>query len=786
MSAQTTATLLEIAAALGISRQAANKRASKEGWPYQAEARGGKPTKIYPIGTLPAAVARAAYMYMRNQEDGHDANDQGNSIDSASAGLCGGAAVGGAAVAGGDRLGGRAPHASAHANHRPDRFGKPVGSDGDHANHRPDRFEKPVGSDGDHLVAQQDGGKRVAVPAVATGHFDPADLNAAQRETDYARRAIREFVEAYPAGVKAALTHLNVAHAEGMLTKRLAWACDACHDKKRAGQQLNAKTYYNWLNIKAQRGSLAPAKKAKSAHIQPWHADAVALRQRPQGSTLTWIHEQLTARKHAVSYHQVARFFREQFSALDQLKGRYTGSKLRSHKFYQHRTSAGLAPADEVHADGWNTHFSAPHPVTGEFVTYEVWHFHDVATRYVTPPGLGLTEQFEVIAKGLENFIRVFGRPVHVQTDSTKIIRGSDRFTKAVHSLEERIGCTIVHPKEVGNSQANGICENFNTSWLDKQSRALATYQSPKQMDELSFKRVKKLTGQMVKAGQAGDYDLAEKLHGDAERMGKGRVFRSHQEAIDWINEIVAAFNDRPHRALKRVRGDDGKLRHQTPHEALAEHIGNGWEPVAVEEDELIDLFRPVALVKVSRETVSPYGGMRYRNPDVLGHWNGKEVLVSYDIHDWRQVWVNTPQGEPICTAEFVAATGYRAQSARDAGEEKRAKAQIRSHENKIKKIRIERMGGDAIEGEFTSDDGLISVREVIDLPRVEKPAPLRSAWEVMAEMDAEAARKNPKPAAEKPAREMTWEETKMYLYGGGKDLREAEETEIPEEVAAR
>jgi putative transposase len=630
---------------------------------------------------------------------------------------------------------------------------------------------------------------RAAVATENTGavkraiHIDPATLNTHQRETDYARRAIREFVESYPGSVIGALTHLNIAHVDGTLSKRLAWAYANCHDKVRHGQTLNKKTYYNWLGNAKERGSLAPAKIEKQIEIQPWHLAAVALKQRPQGSTLTWIHEQLEAHGYTVSYHQVARFFRDQFSAIDQLKGRYTGSKLRSHKFYQHRTSAGLAPADEVHADGWNTHFSAPHPSTGEFVTYEVWHFHDVATRYVTPPGLGLTEQFEVISKGLENYMRVFGRPQHVQTDSTKIVKGSDRFTKAAHSLEERIGCTIVHPKEVGNSQANGICENFNSSWLDKQSRALATYQNPKQMDELSFKRVKKLTSAMVKAAESGDVVTAEQKHAEAERMGKGRVLRSHQEAIDWLNGIVEAFNDRPHRSLKKVRGEDGKLRHQTPREALAEHVANGWEPVAVDEDELIDLFRPLARVKVQRETVTPYGGMRYRNPDVLGHWNDKLVIVSYDIHDWRQVWVKTEAGEPICTAEFVAATGYRAQSARDAAEEKRAKAQIRSLENKIKRVEAERLGGAVIEHLDANPDGLISARDLIDLPASEfKREALRDVRDVLAELDAEAEKAQP-TKAKKPAREMTWEETKMFLYGGGKDLREEEEP--LEEVAA-
>jgi len=694
----TMTTLAEIAAALGFSRQAANKCATKESWPYQEEAVRGGRRRVYPLASLPKDVATAVYLYQ------HDVV---------------------AALA-------------------------------------PAKSAVPA-------VAR-------SVPAVvaarALAPVDAADLDEHQRIAKDARKTIREFVEDYPKGVEAALAHLNVAHGAGMLTTHLAWAYEHCHDKVRAGQTLKTKTYYNWLAANKARGTLAPAKKHKAMTVQPWHLAAVALRQRPQGSTLRWIHDQLVEQKHAVSYDQVARFFREQFSSLDQLKGRFTGSKLRSHKFYQHRTNEGLAPADEVHADGWNTHFSAPHPVTGEFVTYEVWHFHDVATRYVTPPGIGLTEQFEVIAKGLENFVRVFGRPLIVQTDSTKIIKGSARFTQAAQSLEARIGCTIVHPQEVGNSQANGICENFNMSWLDKRSRELATYQNPKQMDELSFKRVQKLTAAKVRAESTGDLALAAQKKQEAQRMGRGLVFDSPDQAREWILRVCEEYNDRPHRSLPKVSDPaSGKRRHQTPREALAEHVANGWEPVAVDGDTLIDLFRPHAVVKVTRETVTPYGGMRYRNPDVLGHWNGKDVVVAYDIHDYRMVWVKDLHGAPICEAAFVHATGYRAQTAYEAAEEKRAKVQIRSHENKIKKIEATRMGGAVIEAERVK-----TIADFLDLDAVEarfaaKPVREKTLLDFLPET----------PAEKEP--ESSYMDTVLWLRGEGK---KPGSDETPKEVAAR
>lgn len=649
-----TATLNEIAAAMGCGKKKAWSTANKEAWPFHEVAHPGGKRRQYPLASLPKTVRSAVMAH---------------------------------------RLNAAAP-----------------------------------------TVQNENAAVPAMMPITAIHPHATVTTEADRAERDarcLVEREIRQIMEKAGCKAAAAMTTLLTNARAGNLKPAIDKALRLARDRR--GLKGDGYPSISSLKRYLRMSDKTPGRRAKDFSVKPWHPAAVELRQRPQGSTLVWITEELRKMGHAVNYDQVYRFFRDKFSQLDQLKGRFTGSQLRSRRFYQHRTADGLAPADEVHGDGWNTHFTAPHPVTGEFVTYEVWHFHDVATRYVTPPGLGLTEHFEVIAKGLENFIRVFGIPLIVQMDSTKIVKGSDRFTKAAHSLEERIGCTIVHPVEVGNSQANGICENFNTSWLDKQSRALATYQGSG-MDTLSFRRVKKLTAAMVKAEKAGNQEEALKLHAEAEHRGKGRVFRSHQEAIDWITTTVAEYNDRPHRSLKKVFDDTGKSRNQTPREALTEHIANGWEPVAASEDSLIDLFRPHKPVTVTRETVSPYGGMRYRNPEVLGHWNGKKVIVAYDIHDWRTVWVKTLQGELICEAEFVEATGYRAQSAHEAAEEKRAKAQLKLLEKKGQAVKDGRLGGRVIE---MPSDGLISARDIID----QQPEAM-------------------------PAREMTWDETKMMLYG--------------------
>lgn len=626
-------TLDEIVEVLGKARSGVFRRAAKESWPFEEEpARGGK-KRYYPIATLPKPVANALQLAHLNK---HMAALPAPAAPGTSLG------VASAMVA-------------------------PL---------------FPVAS----------------VPATGlslrtTGADVPA-LTSRQLEVERARELLLDFVAAFPGSIARAVDHLNAERYAGRLPLPLVWAYDNAWDKPRATMRLTVKTYHNWRSVKQKRGRAAPKKIQKDMEIKPWYGLLLALRQRPQGSCYNWIHERIKEEWDAAwgedkpSYEAVRRVCVEKLSAIDQLKGRLTGSALRSHKHWKPRTSAGMVPWQEVHADGWNTHFTAPDPKSGEFMTFEVWHFHDVATRFVPPPGIGLRETYEVITAGLERCVRAGGVPAILQTDSTKVVKASPRFTADPWAaLSERAGITVVHPVEVGNSQANGICENFNT-WLDKQSRELATYQG-KGMDSLTLKRVKKLTEKMVKAANAGDIVERDRLHREAERAGKGRVFTSYAEAEAWVNATCERWNDKPHRSLPKIADPlTGKRRHQTPREALQAHIADGWEPVALSEEHIVDLFRPHVRCKVTREAVSPVGnGQRYHFAG-LGAWNGIEVMAAVDPMDWRAVWIKSLDGEFLGVANLVEASGYRAKSMNEIAEEKRANAQIKRKTGDIAKIR--------------------------------------------------------------------------------------------------
>ena len=604
--------------------------------------------------------------------------------------------------------------------------------------------------------------------------IDPYTLTTHQLEVERARDRIFQFIDGYHGSTKAALTWLNEQQDADTLSGPLRWAFEHAWDKPRAANKLTSKTYYNWVAEKKQRGRAAPLKVQKDLSIKPWHALALALKQRPQGSPLVWIAEEIARQwnpswgndiptKRAISY-----FLNEKVSALDLLKGRHTGSALRAHMHYVKRTSAGMRPWDEVHADGWNTHFTAPHHITGEYVTYEVWHAHDVATRFVPPFGLGYTENFDVIAACIENAIRCCGVMVILQTDSTAIVKKSERLkTNPATALSERAGFTIVHPQEVGNSQANGIAENFNL-YLDRCSRELATYQA-KSMDSLSLKRVKKLTGKMIAAAAKGAMAEHAQLKLEAERAGKGRMFGSRAEAVAWLEEKRVEFNNRPHSSLPKMRDPaTGRMRHQSPTEALAAHRAEGWEPVMIDDLHMIDMFWQHVQKKVTRQHVSPYGKMVFHDL-ALRDWEGKDVVVAFSEHDDTRVWVKTLKGEIICEAKRTEESAYRSQTFFDMSAETRAAASLKRLDKKAEQIRA-RLGGVVLEneGDLLDEPRMRSIADFIDIDARPIATPMLTAADFAAAPE------------DKQERTLSREETNRWLYG-----KEDDESQIGQKSAA-
>lgn len=546
-----------------------------------------------------------------------------------------------------------------------------------------------------------------AVPAAPGALALPAGedaATAAQRKRDLDRRLVlrvlRQLQDAQACSVKQAAQELLRRAGAGELPDALVAKLKGAADERgrKAGTELpSVPTLRRWVRQAATGQSLVPKPSAVAdLTVRGWYRPFFALTDRPQKPTLKQAHEQLLGAwrpewadppgSPPPSYHAVVRAYNKR-SRADRLKGRHTGSALRSRLFFHKRTYEGLQPGTEVHSDGWTTHFTAPCPKTGAYVTYEVWHFHDVATRYVTPLAVGLTENTDVILQGLERCIRVLGVPCIWQTDHTSSVKNA-RVTGTAEDthagLADRLGLTVVHPQAVGNSQANGIAENFNT-WLDREARELATYQHPSRMDSGAFVRVRRITNAMVRA--ADQPAERARLRARAMQLGKGIVFDSHAEALAWLDAKVAKWNNHPHRELPRVRdAATGRLVHLSPQQSLNAALAAGWEPVALTALQLAEEFRPHLKKRVTRGTVTPYGGMRYHHPD-LAHHEGEEVLVVVDREHPEQVRVKQLDGRLLAVAGFVAAVGPRTESMAEHTERKRAQAQIKRREQQIGQI---------------------------------------------------------------------------------------------------
>lgn len=461
-------------------------------------------------------------------------------------------------------------------------------------------------------------------------------------------------------------------------------------DVQAAACDVSVRTLERWLQQERDGGAeaLVPGKREKDMSVKPWVPYLLERMQRPQKPFLSdaWreMCAALPAHIEAPSYHAVQRWYREKFSSLDKQRGRHQGSALNPHKHHLIRTSEGMQPMQELHSDGWGSKFTAPHPVSGKYVKLEVWHSHDVATRYVFRPSVGLSESMLVIMGSLFNAVAEGGVPAVWQTDNTGSVKNDRVSFDPVTSIQARAGIHIVHNLP-GNSQANGIAESFN-KYLDRRARELATYMASR-MDPLAQKKVLRVTQKLVKAEAL---DERRRLKAEAEKLGAGVLVESFEEARELICRWCEEYNHTPHRSLPKIADPvTGQRRHQTPAEAWAAHVAAGWRPIAVQGEQLADLFRPHETKVVRRATVTLFT-QKYHHAE-LEHWNGQEVQVAYDIHEGEQVWVKTLEGRLICVAKLDSVRGYRAMSVYEMAMEKRADAAIARHEAHIAEIERQR-----------------------------------------------------------------------------------------------
>lgn len=655
-------TLVEIAEALGKSRSAVTERARKDAWAFVEEGVIGGKKRFYPLATLPKEIRETVQLWAVKRAMATLPAEVVAALPAAPA-----------------------PKITLPA------VRKPIAVDV---------------ADARQLLVRD---ARLALLNAIRGAVDSHEMSESKAIDSWLASIVDDSMPV------AQQLWCAIAHDKSGFVWEVTYAAGGPSATPIAGQvighfaaKLSKRSVQRWIAERREGGDdvLIPGKRTKDMSVPGWAGFFLAEMQRPQKPTKQAAYDKMAAKLNGLGwsvhngskacglaeypdYSTVCRWYKDKYSKLDAHKGRNTGSAMNPFKFAHKRTSDGMWPLLEVHSDGWATKFTAPHPVSGKFVTYEVWHSHDVATRkaYVHERSIGLSENMMVILGSLYAVCAEDGEPVVWQTDNTGSVKNDRVEFDPSASIAARRGMTIVHNLP-GNSQANGIAESFNR-YLYERSKDLATFQG-REMDSLAAKRTLRITQAMVRAMQAADAAEVARLRAEAQKTGCGMVFGSYGEAVAWLKKIVVEFNDMPHRELPKIAdAESGKRRHMTPNERMADFVADGWEKKPLSGDELIDAFRVHEVKRVTRGVVSVMGQTYHH--DELDHLNGEDVLVAYDIEDGLQVYIKRLDGVPMCTAKFYESRNYRPMSFYDIALEKRADMQIKRHGKHIAEIEAQR-----------------------------------------------------------------------------------------------
>lgn len=505
---------------------------------------------------------------------------------------------------------------------------------------------------------------------------NPGSLKNWQRDVATARLTICAEIRRLAAagGTERAIQTIIDLAARGALRPELQNLVPVANAKAGMNRALSRTTIYRWLRETVIGGSsfarLAP-KERETAKIPAWAPYLVNLFGQPQKPSLVFCVEKLPeilpTSIVAPSYAAAHRFI-QKMSNIDVQRGRMGSREIKSILPFVRRDTKGLRPADIYTADGHTFDAEVAHPSHGKAFRPEITTVLDVATRKAVGWSVGLAESTWAVLDALRNACETGGIPAIFYVDNGSGYK-NDAMGDESTGFMSRLGITLSHSLPY-NSQARGIIERAHQTIWVKAAKMLPTYMGA-QMDAQAKQKVFKLTRKEIKA------------------FGKSVVLIDWPEFVKFCQQQVDNYNNRPHSSLPKIRAADGTKRHQSPNEAWAQAIDEGFEPVMIEEHEAADLFRPYKTCKIIRGEVRLFNNTYFSND--LEPYHGETAQIGYDIHDASRVWVRNRKGNLICIAEFEGnKRSYMPESMIDQANYKRAQGRIKRAEAKIDEARQE------------------------------------------------------------------------------------------------
>ncbi|HHV7522958.1 TPA: DNA-binding protein [Burkholderia orbicola] len=450
----------------------------------------------------------------------------------------------------------------------------------------------------------------------------------------------------------------------------------------------------------SKKGSLAP-KRPKSSFVVPeWARLFLEHYQKPQKPSVEQAYRDFTTAcavqrvaYNVPSIHQV-RHFLGKLGSVTLQTGRMGSRELKTMLPFIRRTFDKLLPNDIWSADGHKFDAEVQHPLHGRPFRPEITSIIDVATRRAVGISLDLAESSFAVLDALSTAVLKYGVPSMFYVDNGSGYKNALLKDEGV-GVQGRLGFVVTHSIPY-NSQARGVIERLHQTLWVTAAKKLPSYMGA-DMDRQARQAIFKITRDALKHG------------GAMPLMGWSAFIQFCQEQVD-------AYNDRPHSSLPVISDPaTGKRRHLSPNEAWAAHAARGWQPDMLDEHDARMVFRPRILRTVKRGEVQLLNH-HYSNPRELLEFHDDQVQVAYDINDARFVWIYALDGRYICQAEAGAnERDYMPQSAVEQAREKRADAREKRVLAKLDEIEAERRGYPALE----MDEG-----EVLDLTGIGKASP--------------------------------------------------------------
>jgi len=473
------------------------------------------------------------------------------------------------------------------------------------------------------------------------------------------------------------------------------------------GGSLSSRTITRWRKLRKEGGdiSLAPVPSRKPTKTRPeWADEFMGFYSRPSKPSISWCYEQMIALTPegapAPSLRSVTRWVKS-LGEIEKNRGRMGPRELKTLRAHAVRDTSGLMPGDVYTADGHTLDMEVLHPATGRPFRPEVSSVLDVASRVCVGWSIALAESTFAVADAFRmSYQRTVPAIVYVDNGSGYKNAFLD---DSVVGVLARAGSTKTHSLPY-NSQARGIIERFNATCWVRETRGHIGYvghDMDREARQVTFKRSR------------GD--------GPSPLLDWAAF-------MDWGEATVATYNARPHTGLpKFVNRENGKRRHMSPDEFWALKVSEGFEPVLLDDETALDLWRPYQMRQVRRGMVQINGASYFSEALDLGDYHGQTAKVGYDIHDPSCVWVRDMDDRLICVAELDGnKTPYMPKSMVDKARETREAAQIKRLEvKKAEKIAITRGGLDYVPVETV--DVPLPVRAEAAVARMGVDAPEQS-----------------------------------------------------------